>query len=87
MKWTKIVKADANDGWDLEDWEDLQQTLDLVYDLSYEIRNTVRGAYTSAKTYAELGQYMQRLGQQLIEQGKYVAKEIEHEQEFNARNK
>lgn len=64
-----------NDGWDIEAIHDTCYSADVVdtFDdlrkLDYELNNCVRGAYTRAKTYKELGEYIVSLGENLINIG------------------
>lgn len=55
-----------NDGWDkvseLDSYEDVK---DDCQRLIYEIDNTVKGAYTHANTYSELGRYIKNVAEEL----------------------
>lgn len=59
-----------NDGWDkvseLDSYEDVKEDCQR---LIYEIDNTVKGAYTRANTYSELGQYIKRVAEELSDFG------------------
>lgn len=70
-----------NDGWNTDKLENLTSVLNDIYSLQYEIESCVRGAYTGAHTYEELGQYIQELGNQLIEEGTFIESFIGEEDE------
>jgi len=63
----KLLKeeVDINDGWDLDQYG----VIDDIERLAYELRNCVRGAYTNAYTYQELGEYIKNLAGDLDEFG------------------
>ena len=52
-----------SDGWDLEaaGIEGLDEVMEQTDSLLYELRNCVRGAYTEAENWAELGEYIKNL--------------------------
>lgn len=70
-----------NDGWNTDKLDSLTSVLNDIYNLQYEIENCVRGAYTGAHTYEELGRYIQELGNQLIQEGSYIEEEVEEDEE------
>ncbi len=70
-----------NNGWNTDKLDNLISVLDGINRLYYEVENCVRGAYTGAHTYAELGQYVQELGNQLIQEGSYIKEEVEEDEE------
>ena len=62
------LTEDVNDGWDTETIEDvsgLMTTLESVSYLNYELKNTIRGAYSDAETYKDLGLYVKKLADEL----------------------
>ena len=64
-----------DDGWDydyINDTSGLLNTLDDIDQLNYEIKNTVKGTYSNAKTYKELGRYIKTLAQRLVNAGEKV---------------
>ena len=56
-------------GWSESKSSEVLQVCDKIYNLDYELRNCVKGAYTGAKTYPELAEYIVSLGEELIEAG------------------
>jgi hypothetical protein len=52
-----------SDGWDLEaaGIEGLDEVMEQTDSLLYELRNCIRGAYTEAENWAELGEYIKNL--------------------------
>ena len=65
---SKQLTEDVNDGWDTETIEDvsgLMTTLESVSYLNYELKNTIRGAYSDAETYKDLGLYVKKLADEL----------------------
>ena len=75
----KIKKLnESSDGWDESKLYDLSEILDEIYNLQYEVQNTIRGAYTNAHTYEELGYYVHNLGSNLMDIGDEIM-EIEEE--------
>lgn len=63
----KLLKeeVDINDGWNLDE-EDLEYgVIGDIESLAYEIRNCVRGSYSGAHTYRELGHYIKKLAEDL----------------------
>ena len=71
---------ESSDGWDESKLYDLSEILDEIYNLQYEVKNTVRGAYTNAHTYEELGYYVHNLGSNLMAIGDEIM-EMEEEDE------
>lgn len=71
---------ESSDGWDESKLYDLSEILDEIYNLQYEVQNTVRGAYTNARTYEELGYYVHNLGSNLMDIGDEIM-EMEEEDE------
>lgn len=71
---------ESSDGWDESKLYDLSEILDEIYNLQYEVQNTVRGAYTNAHTYEELGYYVRNLGSNLMDVGDEIM-EMEEEDE------
>lgn len=71
---------ESSDGWDESKLYDLSEILDEIYNLQYEVQNTVRGAYTNAHTYEELGYYVHNLGSNLMDIGDEIM-EMEEEDE------
>lgn len=71
---------ESSDGWDESKLYDLSEILDEIYNLQYEVQNTVRGAYTNAYTYEELGYYVHNLGSNLMDIGDEIM-EMEEEDE------
>lgn len=71
---------ESSDGWDESKLYDLSEILDEIYNLQYEVQNTVRGAYTNAHTYEELGYYVHNLGSILMDIGDEIM-EMEEEDE------
>lgn len=69
---------ESSDGWDESKLYDLSEILDEIYNLQYEVQNTIRGAYTNAHTYEELGYYVHNLGSNLMDIGDEIM-EIEEE--------
>ena len=72
---SKQLTEDVNDGWDTETIEDvsgLMTTLESVSYLNYELKNTIRGAYSNAKTYKDLGLYVKNLADELTSCGDAV---------------
>lgn len=53
------------DGWELEDFDELNETLGSIYDLKYEVECCVRGCATGAKTYEELADHIENLSDRL----------------------
>lgn len=72
----KVITA-STDGWDEDATYDVVAVCDKIYDLNYELKNCVRGAYSYAKTYSELGDYIIQLGEDLIEAGENIKYEID----------
>ena len=68
-------------GWNEDKLEGLLSVLETLEGLTYEVRNCIRGAYSGKETYEELGQYVKMLGNQLIEEGSYIAEEVEEDEE------
>ena len=71
---------ESSDGWDESKLDELSEILDEIYNLQYEVQNTVRGAYTNAHTYEELGYYVHNLGSNLMDVGDEIM-EMEEEDE------
>ena len=71
---------ESSDGWDESKLYDLSEILDEIYNLQYEVQNTIRGAYTNAHTYEELGYYVHNLGSNLMDIGDEIM-EMEEEDE------
>ena len=71
---------ESSDGWDESKLDELSEILDEIYNLQYEVKNTVRGAYTNAHTYEELGYYVHNLGSNLMDVGDEIM-EMEEEEE------
>jgi len=71
---------ESSDGWDESKLDELSEILDEIYNLQYEVQNTVRGAYTNAHTYEELGYYVHNLGSNLMDIGDGIM-EMEEEDE------
>ena len=71
---------ESSDGWDESKLYDLSEILDEIYNLQYEVKNTIRGAYTNAHTYEELGYYVHNLGSNLMDIGDEIM-EMEEEDE------
>lgn len=71
---------ESSDGWDESKLYDLSEILDEIYNLQYEVKNTIRGAYTNAHTYEELGYYVHNLGSNLMDIGDEII-EMEEEDE------
>lgn len=75
-----------NDGWDIEAIHetcysaDVADTFDSLRKLDYELNNCVRGAYTNAKTYKELGKYIVSLSKNLADIGNDI---INHEEDLD----
>lgn len=65
------------DGWNLEGLWGLDKLLEQLSDLKYEIEKCQRGALTGAETHAELGKYMQKLGEKLQGYGREIEQELE----------
>lgn len=72
---------ESSDGWDESKLYDLSEILDEIYNLQYEVQNTVRGAYTNAHTYEELGYYVHNLGSNLMDVGDEIMEMEEEEDE------
>lgn len=70
-----------SDGWDESKLYDLSEILDEIYNLQYEVKNTVRGVYTNAHTYEELGYYVRNLGSNLMDIGDEIMEMEEEEDE------
>lgn len=72
-----------SDGWDDEKLEELDsyEVLDAISGLDYEISNAIRGAYTGAHTYEELGEYIVKLAENLKLFGEDVMEIEEGEEE------
>lgn len=73
-------------GWNenADGMEDVLGVTDDIYDAVYEIRNCVRGCSTGCKTYEELAEYMEELGQRLMDTSKglkYIQDETEEEED------
>ena len=68
-----------NNGWNTDKLESLLNALREAYDLEYEIRNCYRGAYTNVETYKDLGECVKELGNRLIQEGSWIAEEVEEE--------
>ena len=75
-----IKLNESSDGWDESKLDELLEILDEIYNLQYEVKNTVRGAYTNAHTYEELGYYVHNLGSNLMDIGDEIM-EMEEEDE------
>lgn len=71
---------ESSDGWDESKLYDLSEILDEIYNLQYEVQNTIRGAYTNAHTYEELGYYVHNLGSNLMDIGDEIM-EMEEEED------
>lgn len=71
---------ESSDGWNESKLDELLEVLDEIYNLQYEVQNTVRGAYTNAHTYEELGYYVRNLGSNLMDIGDEIM-EMEEEDE------
>lgn len=75
-----------NDGWDIDAIRDtcysadVADTFDSLGKLDYELNNCVRGTYTRAKTYKELGEYIVSLGENLTNIGNDI---INHEEDLD----
>lgn len=69
-------------GWNTDKLETLLNLLGDVYNLQYEIENCVRGCYTGAHTYEELGEYIRGLANQLLQEGMYIAEEVEEDEDY-----
>lgn len=86
---SKQLTEDANDGWDIETIEDvsgLMTTLESVSSLNYELNNTIRGAYSDAKTYKDLGLYIKKLANELESCGDsimFIDENINEAYDFN----
>ena len=64
----KQLVEDIDDGWDSDSMEDvcgLMSTLDDIYDLTYEVKNTIKGIYSNAENYNQLGLYIKKLAKEL----------------------
>jgi hypothetical protein len=76
-RWTGTVdeslKEDWDDGWDSDKVAGVKEVCDDIYNLSYELESTVKGAYTHANTYEELGNYVSELGDRLAMAGEELA--------------
>jgi hypothetical protein len=72
---------ESSDGWDESKLDELSEILDEIYNLQYEVQNTVRGAYTNAHTYEELGYYVRNLGSNLMDIGDEIMEMEEEEEE------
>lgn len=59
-------------GWDKEKLDAVQEVLAEAYNAGYEIDHCVRGAFTGAKTYKELANYLVSLGESLIREAEFV---------------
>ena len=57
------LNESASDGWD-EEFKD-EPVLSDLEKFIYEIRNAIKGAYTRAKTYKELADYIENLADEL----------------------
>ena len=78
IKNTKSRKLyEESDGWDLEGFDELNEVLSNISRLKYELDNTVRGAYTGCKTYAQLGEYIIELARALEDAGSYIQDNID----------
>lgn len=59
-----------NDGWDkVSELDNYEKVKEDCQRLIYEIDNTIKGAYTRANTYSELGQYIKRVAEELDDFG------------------
>ena len=72
---------ESSDGWDESKLYDLSEILDEIYNLQYEVKNTIRGAYTDAHTYEELGYYVHNLGSNLMNIGDEIMEMEEEDDE------
>ena len=57
----------SNNGWNSDELASVVRALDNLYDTKYEIENCVRGCRTGAETYKELGEYLKKQAQALID--------------------
>lgn len=53
-------------GWDKNQLDTLIAALEDAQNLAYEILNCVRGTYSGARTYEELGDYARRIADRII---------------------
>lgn len=53
-------------GWDKNQLDTLIAALEDANQLLYEINNCVRGAYSGAHTYKELGEYARRIANRIM---------------------
>ena len=72
---------ESSDGWDESKLDELSEILDEIYNLQYEVKNTVRGAYTNAHSYEELGYYVHNLGSNLMDIGDEIMEMEEEDDE------
>jgi hypothetical protein len=71
--WKAESRYFTEDGWDDAELADLLYLFDDIDKVQYEIKNTVRGGYGGfGDTPEELGQYLQELGNQLIDIGSEI---------------
>lgn len=59
------MEHDEKDGWNLEDFDELNDVFDEFDGLEYEVRNCIRGCNTGCKTYKELGNYISDIVEKL----------------------
>ena len=61
----KALNESAGDGWDLEDFDQLEEAFSEIENFMYEVRNCVRGAYTGCYTYEELAEKLRNISDSL----------------------
>lgn len=72
------------DGWNTEALSTLVQALEDAQNLAYELNCCVRGAYSGARTYEELGEYARRVASRIVtgaEDCDYVQEEAYEEED------
>ena len=61
----KALNESAEDGWDLDDIDSLEEAFEKIESFMYEVRNCVRGAYTNCYTYVDLADELRSIADSL----------------------
>jgi len=68
-------------GWNLDEFDELNDVFGDIYDAKYEIENCIRGCYTNCSTYEELADYLDELGDRLQTASSYLRHKKEEQEE------